>query len=148
MRRSTRLLLPDLADLALLVSRVRADFETALEATLSGYQGVAAEAMRDVMEIEGLLLDFSTHPGNAEEWLKADRRMLIGRYGPAAVRDRLKAADVAPYSNDGFEPVDYQAHSAAILRPKLRLVRHVDPLVELGVGSARVGTVGPVSAGP
>jgi hypothetical protein len=105
---------PALADLAFLVSRVRADFETALEATLSGYQGVASDAMRDVMEIEGLLLDFATHPGNAAEWIKADRRMLIRKYGPAAVRDRLKAADVAPYSNEGFEPVDYQAHSAAL----------------------------------
>lgn len=46
---------PKLVKLAFLVRRVRADYETALEATLSGYQGVAADAMRDVMEIEALL---------------------------------------------------------------------------------------------
>jgi hypothetical protein len=57
-------LIPKLAVLAFLVRRVRADFETALEATLSGYQGVASDAMRDVMEIEGLLLDFAAHPTN------------------------------------------------------------------------------------
>ena len=44
--------LPAIADLAFLLNRVRADFQTALEATLSGYQGVATDAMRDVMEIE------------------------------------------------------------------------------------------------
>ncbi len=106
--------IPVLANLAFLVSRVQGDFETALEATLSGYQGVAADAMRDVMEIEGLLLDFATHPGNAQEWLHADRKLLIRKYGPAAVRDRLKVAGVSPYSNEGFEPLDYQAHSQAL----------------------------------
>ncbi len=106
--------IPKLADLAFLVRRVRADFETALEATLSGYQGVASDAMRDVMEIEGLLLDFAAHPANAKEWLRADRKMLVGKYGPGAVRDRLKAAGIAPYANEGFEPIDYWGHSQAL----------------------------------
>jgi hypothetical protein len=106
--------IPKLADLAFLVRRVRADFETALEATLSGYQGVASDAMRDVMEIEGLLLDFAAHAGNAEEWLRADRKMLVGKYSPGAVRARLKAAGIEPYANAGFEPIDYRGHSQAL----------------------------------
>src|SRR4051794_12107319 len=36
----------ELAKIAFLIRRVRADFETALEATLSGYIGVATDAMR------------------------------------------------------------------------------------------------------
>jgi hypothetical protein len=100
--------------LAFLVERVRVDISTALEATLSGYQGVAADAMRDVMEIEGLLLDFAANPENVDEWLEADRKTLIGKYGPGAVRDRLKTAGVAPYANEGFEPIDYRAHSQAL----------------------------------
>lgn len=98
--------LPAIADLAFLLNRVRADFQTALEATLSGYQGVATDAMRDAMEIAGLLLDFAATPANAQEWLKADRRLRMQKYGPAHVRDRLKDAGISPYSDEGFEPVD------------------------------------------
>jgi hypothetical protein len=111
--------LPAIADLVFLLNRVRADFQTALEATLSGYQGVATDAMRDVMEIEGLLLDFATTPANAQEWLKADRRLRMQKYGPVHVRDRLKDAGISPYSDEGFEPVDYRSHSEAL---------HVTPL--------------------
>jgi len=106
--------LPEIADLAFLINRVRADFETALEATFSGYQGVASDAMRDVMEIEGLLLDFVATPGNAQEWLSSDRRLRMQKYGPAQVRGRLKEAGVKPYSDEGFEPLDYRAHSEAL----------------------------------
>ncbi|MFD9663489.1 hypothetical protein ACFWAY_17975 [Rhodococcus sp. NPDC059968] len=105
---------PEFADQVFLVCRARADFETALEATLSGYQGVAADAMRDVMEIEGLLLDFATHPGNAVEWRNAERKARMKKFGPAAVRERLKAAGLPPYSNEHFEPIDYRAHSEAL----------------------------------
>ncbi|WP_238964029.1 hypothetical protein KN248_019670 [Mycobacterium paraintracellulare] len=106
--------LPPIADIAFLLARVRADFQTALEATLSGYQGVAADAMRDVMEVEGLLLDFAATPANIQEWLQADRRLRMRKYGPAQVRDRLKDAGISPYSDEGFEPVDYRAHSEAL----------------------------------
>src|SRR5262249_9179018 len=50
---------PHLNRLAFLVRRAIADFETAIEAGLSGYPAVAADSMRDIMEIELLLLDFS-----------------------------------------------------------------------------------------
>ena len=74
--------IPALARVAFLVERVKADYQTALEATLSGYQGVAADAMRDVMEIECLLLDFAANEGSANEWLDADEALLRTKYRP------------------------------------------------------------------
>lgn len=109
-----------LAPIAFLVERVRADFDTALEATLSGYQGVAADAMRDVMETEYLLLDFALHDGHLDEWLSCERRVRLRKYSPASLRERLIAAGVPPFSNEGWEPVDYRAHSESL---------HVTPLV-------------------
>lgn len=106
--------LPRIAELTFLLDRVRGDFQTALEATLSGYQGVAADAMRDVMEIEGLLLDFAATPRNIPEWLQSDRPLRMQKYSPAHVRNRLKDAGISPYSDEGFEPVDYRAHSEAL----------------------------------
>lgn len=111
--------------LELLIARAIGDFETALEATLSGYQGVAADAMRDVMEIEYLLLDFATTPEHAAQWLAADRRQRLRVFAPAKVRDRLVAAGLPPFGREDWEAVDYRAHSEAL---------HVTPH-ELAVGS-------------
>ncbi|HEY0377577.1 MAG TPA: hypothetical protein VGC87_11695 [Pyrinomonadaceae bacterium] len=47
-----------LKKVAFLIARAKADFETALEAVLSGLHGVVFDAMRDVMEVEFLLRDF------------------------------------------------------------------------------------------
>jgi hypothetical protein len=104
----------ELAPLSFLVARVRADFETALEAALTGYVAVASDAMRDVMEIEGLLLAFLTDESLVDEWLTCDSRTRRNKFAPVKIRDRLKAAGVAPYANDSFEPVDYRAHSEAL----------------------------------
>jgi hypothetical protein len=106
--------LPALAGIAFLVERVKADYQTALEATLSGYQGVAADAMRDVMEIECLLLDFASTEGLADEWLTADESLRRRKYTPVKVRKRLQESGIKPYANDDFEPVDYKAHSEAL----------------------------------
>lgn len=115
----------DLAQLAFLIDRVRADFVTALEATLSGFQGAAADAMRDVMETEYLLLDFGAHPGHLEEWLGCDRRLRLRKYSPGRLRDRLIAAGIPPFSDVGWEPVDYRAHSESL---------HVTPHAQLVAG--------------
>lgn len=40
---------PTLRRIAFLIHRSRADLETAMEATLSGYIAVAADAMRDIL---------------------------------------------------------------------------------------------------
>jgi hypothetical protein len=117
-----------LAPLRFLLDRVRADYVTALEATLSGYQGVAADAMRDVMEVECLLLDFAAHPANAQEWLQSDEALRRRKYMPVKVRERLQSAGVPPFADDDFEPVDYKAHSESL---------HVNP------GQARLSTRGP-----
>lgn len=119
---------PALAPLRFLVDRVRADYLTALEATLSGYQGVAADAMRDVMEVECLLLDFAAHPDNAQEWLQSDEALRRRKYMPVKVRERLQSAGVPPFADDDFEPVDYKSHSESL---------HVNP------GQARLNTRGP-----
>ncbi|MGV9752709.1 hypothetical protein [Nocardia farcinica] len=95
--------------IAFLVHRSRADLETATEATLSGYVAVAADAMRDVMEIENLLLDFAVNPAHIEEWLTADRRTLLSRFAPANVRRRLHAAGEGQYAASA-ESIDYRAH--------------------------------------
>src|SRR5439155_7049867 len=105
---------PDLTRLAFLVARSAADFETALEATLSGYQGVAADAMRDVMEVEYLLLDFAAHPEHVVQWLSADRQTRLHRFSPATVRQRLRGAGMSPFSDTGWEPTDYRAHSESL----------------------------------
>lgn len=99
--------------IAFLVSRSIADFETAVEATLSGYLAVAADAMRDVMEIENLFLDFSIEPENVEEWLTCDDKTRRRKFQPSVVRKRLNAAGIPPFSTTA-ESVDYRAHSLAL----------------------------------
>lgn len=105
---------PAIAGVAFLVERVRADYQTALEATLSGYQGVAADSMRDVMEIECLLLDFAASEGNVDEWLNADESLKRSKYRPVKVRERLQDRGVEPFASDDFEPIDYKAHSESL----------------------------------
>ncbi len=120
-----RTLLP----LAVLVERSRSDLHTAIEATLSGYVAVAADAMRDVMEIENLLLDFAVDQNNIGEWLRADPRTLRRKYSAAAVRDRLHAAREGRYASTA-ESTDYRAHSAA-----LHVTPHRDPVALRGFSS-------------
>jgi hypothetical protein len=102
-----------LARVGFLVRRAIADFETGVEAGLSGYPSVAADAMRDVMEIELLLLDFYAEPENLDAWLKSDRSARLGTFSPRELRRRLislgleevLATDVA---------TDYRAHSETL----------------------------------
>lgn len=102
------------AQFAFLVRRVRADFQTALEAALSGFGAVASDAMRDVMEIEALLLLFAVDSGSGVQWLTCDSKTRRNQFPPVKVRARLSKAGIPPFSNDGFEPVDYRAHSESL----------------------------------
>lgn len=104
---------PALARLGFLVARSAAEFETGIEATLSGYLAVATDAMRDVMEIENLFLDFAVHPDYIDEWLTATPTILWNKFRPARVRKRLRAANEGRYATTA-EPADYEAHSAAL----------------------------------
>jgi hypothetical protein len=106
---------------AFLVVRARADVETAIEATLSGFLAVTSHAMRDVMEIADLLRDFAVNPGLIDEWLTANARTRRSKFAAAAVRRRLHDAGEQPYvSSDGS--AEYKAHSAAL---------HVRPYIDL-----------------
>ncbi|MEV6942996.1 hypothetical protein AB0N07_13545 [Streptomyces sp. NPDC051172] len=104
---------PKLRTLAPLIKRALADFETALEATFSGYVAVALDAMRDVMEIENLLLDFSREAGQAERWLAADDRLLRREFSPVNVRQRLKAAGLGHFDENAGS-LDYKGHSMSL----------------------------------
>jgi len=66
-----------LKDIAFLVRRVRADFESAVDAGLAGFNGVVLDTMRDVMEIEYLLRDFLHDKQQIKRWLNADLATLI-----------------------------------------------------------------------
>jgi hypothetical protein len=105
---------PQLEPIAFLVRRATADFETAIEAGLSGYPTVAADAMRDVMEIELLLLDFYVDPERVRLWLNADRATRLRDFAPGALRRRLIDLGLHEIVGTADVQTDYQAHSEAL----------------------------------
>jgi hypothetical protein len=105
---------PGLAKLAFLIRRAIGDYETAIEAGLSGFPSVACDSMRDVMEIENLLLDFFIEPTRADEWLAAERGDRLRRFSPAAVRRRILDSTLAEVTGTEKVASDYAAHSEAI----------------------------------
>jgi hypothetical protein len=122
-----------LGELAVLITRACADFETALEATLSGYFSVAADAMRDVMEIEMLLLDFSLAPARISRWLQAPPQERRREFAPGELRSRLRAGGIEPYASRTADP-DYRAHSEA-----LHVSPYTHPIFRKGMSSEREG---------
>jgi hypothetical protein len=96
-----------------LVKRAHSDFVIALDATLGGLLSVAADAMRDVLEIEMLLLDFAVDPDRLDTWLSADDRTRRDAFAPFRVRERLKDAGVGDVTSSVFG-LDYAAHSAML----------------------------------
>ncbi len=115
-----------LSRLAALLARSVADFETAIEACLSGYLSVAVDAMRDVMEVENLLLDFAVLPAHIDQWLTAGPKDLRSKFKPATVRRRLHEAREGQYASSQ-DSADYRAHSAA-----LHVSPHRNPLTARG----------------
>ncbi|HEV2013426.1 MAG TPA: hypothetical protein VGR77_06050 [Candidatus Dormibacteraeota bacterium] len=104
---------PSLESVVPVVERSRADFATALEATLSGYPAVVSDAMRDVMEIEYLLLDFAVDLNRRDRWLTATPADLRRTFQPVQVRQRLNAAGEPPFGSS-TESIDYRGHSEAL----------------------------------
>jgi hypothetical protein len=102
-----------LKDIAFLVKRVRADFESAVDASLAGFNGVVFDIMRDVMEVGYLLRDFLHGNQQIRKWLKADRATLLKDFGPAALRRRHAAVrgTVPEKLPDAF---DYRLHSEGL----------------------------------
>jgi hypothetical protein len=101
----------ELRAVAFLVRRATADFETAIEAGISGYPSVASDAMRDVMEIELLFLDFTLDGSKIDRWLH-DRSVRRREFKPVQVRERTKLLhEIA--SASGVSD-DYAAHSESL----------------------------------
>ncbi len=118
---------PALREIASLIRRAAAEIETGIEATLSGYLAVVTDAMRDVLEIEMLLLDFALEPARIQRWLAADSRTRWREFKPAELRTRLRNAGVGRYANLTSDP-DYQGHSEA-----LHVSPHEHPLFRKGI---------------
>ena len=102
-----------LRGISFLLGRARGDFQTALEATLSGFHSVAFDAMRDVMEIQLLLRDFYHHPNHIQEWLRATTRELNDTFRPALLRQRY-AKLLGKQPQDLAEASDYKGHSMSL----------------------------------
>jgi hypothetical protein len=103
-----------LRPIAFLVDRLGADFETALEANLSGYPSVVFDAMRDVMEIELLCLDFTLEPARITAWLTSDRKSRLREFSPGAVRQRVMNSGLHSISSGDHVDADYAAHSEGL----------------------------------
>jgi hypothetical protein len=99
-----------LAKLSFLIVRVTADFETALEATISSYAAVAFDAMRDVLEIQYLLFDFGRDEQLIDEWLAADDKTLRDKFSPVHIRKRLKDGGIGDFGDNALS-ADYKGHS-------------------------------------
>jgi hypothetical protein len=128
---------PPLREISFLVRRAGSDVETSIEATLSGYLSVATDAMRDVMEIEMLLLDFAVNSNHIGEWLGADSQTRWRLFKPAELRGRLRSAGIGRYKNLTRDP-DYSAHSEA-----LHVSPRQDPLSAKGLQPEADGFVVP-----
>jgi hypothetical protein len=96
-----------------LVDRAYADFVTALDATLAGLLAVALDSMRDILEIEMLMLDFVAEPEHLERWLTCTEKERRGFFAPGRVRARLRVAGVGEVTSSVFG-TDYAAHSHAL----------------------------------
>lgn len=112
-----------LAKIAFLIRRAYGDFVTAMEGSLSGFHKVVSDAMRDVMEIEFLIHDFTTIPTHIDEWLNASERVLRNQYSPASLRQRY-AASKGAIPRDMNEASDYKGHSKL-----LHVAPHESPVV-------------------
>lgn len=119
---------PELSKITFMIQRAHADFMTALEATLSGYFAVASDAMRDVLEIEYLLMDFAIHPGHAADWLTTDDKGRMKRFAPARVRERLQAAGVVNFGDKAVS-MDYKGHSMALHVSPVQLMNSANGIV-------------------
>jgi len=102
-----------LRQISFLIRRAAADFEVALEATLGSLVAVAHEAMRDVMEIELLLFDFSDDRARIAEWLNLNDRDRWKKFKPERIRARLRDAEIDRYKGL-VRDLDYSAHSEAL----------------------------------
>lgn len=102
-----------LQPLSLLIRRVRNDYHTAMEATISGFHAVAYDAMREVMEVEFLLREFNHDAARIEEWLQATPQELRDKFQPGVLRSR-HANRLGIQPRELPESADYRGHSMLI----------------------------------
>jgi hypothetical protein len=100
-------------EVGFLVARATADFEIAIEAALTGMLCLAHDAMRDVMEIEFLLREFTAEPGQLDRWLHADQATLKTEFSPNRMRQR-EANRLSMHVRDLPGHEDYKGHSLAL----------------------------------
>ena len=107
----------ELSKISFLISRIKDDFEIALEAILSGYYRTAHEAMRDVMEVEFLLRDFFYQQENINFWLTLNEKERKRQFASIILRQR-HAKRIGKEVQNMTEAADYKAHS---------MMLHVNP---------------------
>jgi len=102
-----------LRGLSVLIRRLENDFEIGLESTLTGFHSVVLDAMRDVMEVEFLLREFTHQPSMIDQWLQATPKELYDKFRPAVLRQRdANRLGLRPQKMD--EASDYTLHSETL----------------------------------
>lgn len=127
-----------LKGIAFLISRVRADFDAAVDATLAGFNGVVLDTMRDVMEVQYLLSDFRRDPRRITGWVSADRETILKEYSPASLR-RRQAAALGLRPEELPDAAEYRLHSEGL---------HVSPSFVLDDLAPKGFTRAPSPRGP
>jgi hypothetical protein len=122
--------------LIVLVARLRKDFETALVSFVVGMDQAAFDAMRDAMEIEYLLRDFTLDPGRIAEWLSLNDKERWNRFGPNSLRQRF-ANHQGIAVTDLLDSKEYCAHSSM-----LHVSPDEDAFVQRGVARSQHPEIG------
>jgi len=102
-----------LSQVSFLIKRIRDDFETAIEASLSGLHSIVFDTMRDVMEIWMLLQEFAHDPARLPKWLGSSDQELANDFAPRELR-RRQAARLGVKREDLPETTDYRGHSRSL----------------------------------
>ena len=100
-------------EVSAVISRIRGDFEAAIEATLGGYYSIAIDRMRDVIEAQLLLMDFEAEPSRIQSWLKASGDSSAKDFRPVKLRVR-EAGRRGMRVKELPESEDYSAHSRCL----------------------------------
>ncbi len=111
-----------------LVDRVRADLEEAIDGFLCGVRATVSNSMRDVMEAELLIRLFALAPDEITTWLGASAEELRKIFSPVKVRMRVASLEGLPPQMELPDTVEYQAHSEGLhVTPDPDGVRNMKP---------------------
>jgi hypothetical protein len=111
------------SDLAFIPIRIANDVRMSLEGLLSGYLQISSDAMRDIIETELLIRDFTLDPQQIDQWRNASKRVLREKFQAGQMRKRQADALGIPIA-DVPGATDYGAHSKLLhLGPPLLFER-------------------------